>query len=156
MYQKFSFSHFYELSIPGYQYNIVSYPGTLGWNFCHSGDPWTRVKNIITTLKCMIFTRIQTYCAFLLKKHVEKKSEGTSNFCKNCALSSFLARVMTALAHWSRMKPSRSKSPNKNFVKRNDFHAYLVLLILEHLFLAFSVIKIHFLYPLWDLESMQF
>ena len=27
----------YQLLI---QYHIVSYPGTLGWNFCHFGDPW--------------------------------------------------------------------------------------------------------------------
>ena len=27
--------------------NIVSYPGTLGWNFCHFRDPWTLMEYIL-------------------------------------------------------------------------------------------------------------
>ena len=43
MYQKSLYSYFYEGYIPGYQYHIASYPGILGWNFCHFGDPCVKI-----------------------------------------------------------------------------------------------------------------
>ena len=39
MYQKSLLSYFHEGYIPRYQSPIVPFPGTLGWNYCHFGDP---------------------------------------------------------------------------------------------------------------------
>ena len=64
--------------------------------------------------------------------------------------------TLPEVTHWSRMKPSCSKSPKSNFRKRNIVYAYFVLLSLDHLFIQFSVKKVQFLHLFWHFESMQF
>ena len=46
MYERFSFYHFWIPQGIPFSENIMFYPGTLGWNYCHFGGGWSKVHTV--------------------------------------------------------------------------------------------------------------